>query len=136
MRIVMLLTALAGVAACAGNPEPGDPGYRYNVSGRYSASFVVEGTPYTGTMDMSTAPGGAVTGTMAITEPAEVTSTASGTVSADTLRLTIPYQLPDGCGGTARLTGAINDGGGGVAGDMNLDDSCGGALSGSFILTR
>lgn len=139
MRFLPLVcfAVVAGlVAACAGNPQPGDPGYRYNVSGRYAATFVVEGTPYTGTMDLATAAGGAVTGTMAITSPGEMTSSASGALAADTLRLTIPYQAPDGCTGTASLTGRIADGGESVTGAMDLQDSCGGPLAGSFTFTR
>ena len=138
MRFSAFLALLiaAGLTACAGNPQPGDPGYRFNVSGRYAASFVVEGTPYTGTVDLSTAAGGDVTGSMAITSPVEMTSNATGSVVADTLRLTIPYQSPDGCGGTALLTGTIAEGGGTVGGAMDLDDSCGGPLTGSFTLTR
>jgi hypothetical protein len=28
-------------AACAGNPEPGDDGYAYNVNGEYTAEFIM-----------------------------------------------------------------------------------------------
>jgi hypothetical protein len=132
---------LAGAAAwllvaCAGNPRPGDPGYRYNVTGTYGASFVVEGTPYTGTMTLATAPGGAVSGTMSLTSPVPLESPAAGSLVADSLRLAIPYMMPDGCNGTATLRGQVADGGGAAEGAMEVEDSCGGTLAGTFTLTR
>lgn len=132
--IVTVLTA-ALLAACAGNPRPGEPGYRYNVEGTYRASFVVEGTPYGGTMTLATAPGGAVTGTMSLDNP-PIESSTTGSVVADTLRLTIPYTMPDGCTGIANLLGPIADGGGAASGSMDLQDSCGGALGGTFSFSR
>jgi hypothetical protein len=133
-----LFACFSGAAlllACAGNPRPGEPGYRFNVEGTYRASFVVEGTPYGGTMALATAPGGAVTGSMMVVDP-PMDSQATGSVAADTLRLTIPYSMPNGCTGTASLLGPIADGGDAVSGTMALQDSCGGALSGTFSFSR
>jgi hypothetical protein len=129
------LSAIALIAACAGNPRPGEPGYRFNVEGTYRASFVVEGTPYGGTMTLATAPGGAVTGSMIVVDPS-MDSSVTGSVAADTLRLTIPYSMPNGCTGTASLLGPIADGGGGASGRMDLQDSCGGGLAGTFSFSR
>ena len=57
MKLIPTKPALA--SACAGNPEPGESGYPYNLAGRYQAEFLVDGAPYRGTIDLSTAPGGA-----------------------------------------------------------------------------
>ena len=136
VRSLVLLHAALAAAACAGNPQPGDPGYRYNVSGAYAAAFVVEGTPYSGTASLTTAAGGAVTGPVVITNPMTVNMSAAGTVVADSLRLTIPYTMPDGCNGTAYLSGTVTAGGDSAGGVMSVDDSCGGTLGGTFTLTR
>jgi hypothetical protein len=135
-------TLAAGLAvtgllvACAGNPKPGDPGYRYNVAGNYTASFNVDGVPYGGIITLDTAPGGAVSGRMALVTPLPIESELTGTVSADSLRLSIPYTLPDGCNGTAVLRGPIAEGGGSASGAMEVNDSCAGLLTGTFTLTR
>jgi hypothetical protein len=122
--------------ACAGNPKPGDSGYRFNVTGPYTAHFDVSGQPYDGTMTLATARGGTVTGSMALVSPATINSQVTGTVLADTLRLSIPYATPDGCGGTAALIGTIAEGGAAANGTMDVQDSCGGALEGTFTLSR
>ncbi len=138
MRITVWITLVvaATVAACAANPKPGEPGYPYNVSGAYASTFMVEGSPYTGTTTLATAPGGAVTGTMNLTSPAPITSSVTGTVTADSLKLTIPYTSPDNCTGTAYLNGTVGEGGAQATGDMVVDDSCGGNLLGTFTLIR
>lgn len=130
------LAATAVLVACAGNPKPGDPGYRYNVAGNYAASFNVDGVPYGGIITLSTAPGGAVSGNMALVTPLPLEGPLTGSVSADTLMLSIPYTLPDGCNGTAVLRGPVTEGGGAASGPMQVNDSCAGVLQGSFTLTR
>jgi hypothetical protein len=135
-RLPTALIVAALLAACAGNPQPGDPGYRFNVAGEYAASFVVEGNPYGGRMTLTTASGGAVSGNLTVTSPFTMESTLSGTIAADSLRLTLPYATPQNCFGTASLVGAIAEGGVGAAGTMSLDDSCDGALTGTFTLSR
>src|SRR5688500_20403330 len=66
-------------AACAGNPEPGESGYPYNLTGRYQAEFLVEGNAYRGTLDLTTAPAGAVPGSLAVRDPAEGVDSVEGT---------------------------------------------------------
>ena len=136
VRSLVLLHAAWVAAACAGNPQPGAPGYRYNVSGAYDANFVVEGTSYAGTASLTTASGGAVTGTVAVTSPMTLNMNAAGTVVADSLRVSLPYTMPDGCNGTAYLSGTVTVGGDSAGGVMSVDDSCGGTLGGTFTLTR
>src|SRR5688500_18288951 len=110
------LVVAALFSACAGNPQPGDPGYPFNLTGEYAASFVVEGNPYGGRITLATGPGGAVSGSLTVTSPFTMESAVSGAVAADSLRLTFPYSTPLNCFGTLALNGAIADGGGGAAG--------------------
>lgn len=132
-----LILCAAFAAACAGNPQPGDSGYPFNLTGRYQAEFLVEGSPYRGTMDLTTAPGGAVTGSFAVTDPGQVVGTVEGTIVADSLDFEIPYEiLENGCAGVVRGRGAIVEGGSGLAGPIQLDDACDGQMSGSLTLTR
>ena len=132
-----LIAFAAFAAACAGNPEPGDSGYPYNLTGRYQAEFLVEGNPYRGTMDLTTAPGGAVTGSFAVTDPGQVVGSVEATIVADSLDFQIPYEiLENGCAGVVRGRGAIAEGGTGLTGAIQLDDACDGQMSGTLTLTR
>lgn len=132
---LILLAAFA--AACAGNPEPGESGYPYNLTGRYQAEFVVDGVPYRGTIDLQTAPGGVVSGSFQVTEPAQVVGSVEGAIVADTLDFQMPYEILDnGCSGTVHGRGAIVEGGAGFGAPIRLDDSCGGELSGTATVTR
>ncbi len=132
-----LILFAAFAAGCAGNPQPGESGYPYNLTGRYQAEFLVEGNPYRGTMDLSTAPGGAVSGSFAVTDPGQVVGSVEGTIVADSLDFAIPYEiLENGCAGIVRGRGAIVQGGAGLAGPIQLDDACDGQMSGTLTLTR
>lgn len=129
--------AAALFIACAGNPKPGEQGYPYNLTGQYQAEFLVDGTPYRGTMDLSTAPGGVVSGSFQVTEPAQVVGSVEGAIVADTLDFQMPYEILDnGCSGTVHGRGAIVEGGAGFGAPILLDDSCGGELSGTATVTR
>jgi len=139
MRLIAtsLILFAAFAAACAGNPEPGESGYPYNLTGRYQAEFLVEGNPYRGTMDLTTAPGGAVTGSFAVTDPAQVVGSVEGTIVADSLDFQIPYEiLENGCAGVVRGRGGIAEGGTGLGGAIQLEDACDGQMSGTLTLTR
>ena len=72
----LLLGAIPAVllcSACAGNPAPGESGYRFNLQGSYDGALSVQGMAYTGTAELSTAPGGAVTGEIRLESPEAVT---------------------------------------------------------------
>lgn len=133
----LVTLAASALAACAGNPQPGDSGYAYNLEGPYKAEFLVDGTPYRGTMNLATAPGGAVRGTFIVTEPARVEGDVEGTIAADTVRFQMPYEILDnGCVGTVSGSAPVVAGGAGFDGPVELDDSCGGTLSGTITVTR
>ena len=134
-RFVILATMF--VAACAGNPQPGESGYPYNLTGRYQAEFLVEGNPYRGTMDLTTAAGGVVTGSFAVTDPAQVVGSVEGTIVADSLDFQMPYEILDnGCAGTVHGRAGIAEGGTGFGSPIRLDDSCGGEMTGTVTVTR
>lgn len=124
--------------ACAGNPQPGDSGYAYNVSDAYAAEFIVDAASYTGSMTLETAVGGMVTGSMNVTSPATITGTVNGTIAADTLTFESDYEIAEnGCTGIVTGVGVIATGGDAVSGSMDVYDACADqTLEGSFDLTR
>ena len=120
---------------CAGNPAPGDSGYEYNLNGTYDAVFEAQGTSYTGTVSVSTAPGGVVTGTVLLTSPAEVIGDVTGMVADSTFQFESDYVRDGGCGGTLIGLGPIESGGAGSSGTIEIADDCmGGMMEGSFEL--
>ena len=130
---VLSVSVLA--AGCAGNPAPGESGYKYNLNGTYDTVFEAQGTNYTGTMAVSTAPGGVVTGSVLLTSPAEVIGDVTGTVVDSTFRFESDYTRDGGCGGTLVGTGPIRSGGAGSSGTVEIADDCmGGMMEGSFEL--
>jgi hypothetical protein len=141
MRIASFIAAAAlagGLVACAGNPEPGEPGYAFNLNGEYVAEFLADdGSAYTGTIELETGVGGVVTGVMALNSPATVDGTVEGLIVGAELEISIPYAiLENGCGGVAAGSGIIAEGGGSVSGDVDINDECQDApLSATFTLT-
>ena len=132
----LVLVAATSIVACAGNPKPGEPGYPYNLTGRYQAVFLAEGTPYRGSVDLSTAPGGAVSGSFTLTEPMQIVGSVEGAIVADTLDFQMPYEiLANGCAGVVHGRGPIVEGGTGVSSAVRID-SCDGELNGTMTLTR
>ena len=132
-----LLLVLPLLSACAGNPQPGDPGYPYNLSGRYTADFVVQGGSYRAAMDLSTAPGGALSGIFTIDQPTMIAGTVEGTVSADTVDFQMPYEMvQEGCAGVVTGRSAISVDGAGFEGPIRLDDSCNGEMEGTLTVRR
>jgi hypothetical protein len=126
---------LALVAACAGNPGPGDPGYPFNVSGDYSGQFVVEGQGISATLSLQTGPGGAVTGDLRVTEMG-ITAKAEGTVLGSQLTLRIAYRNPgSGCDGMAEATATIGQGGATFSGPATITE-CGQAMGASLSFRR
>lgn len=133
----LVLLAATTLAACAGNPKPGEPGYAYNLTGSYQAEFVVDGTPYRGSMNLATAPGGVVSGNLMVIDPAQVTGTVEGAIVADTIDFQMPYEILDnGCTGVVYGRSAITEGGGAFGGAIRLDDSCGGEMTGTATVQR
>ena len=97
--------------------------------------MTVRHTSYTGAMDLATAPGGAVSGTMMLMTPVPITAELTGHVIGDSVAFGGPYRTPD-CTGVLRGRGRIADGGGAAWGDVKIDDGCVGAMAGSFRLKK
>lgn len=137
-----VLSALAvAVAACGGTPQPGDPGYEYNVNGDYTVEFSADdGQSYAGSMHLTTISGGAVSGTMSLVTPLSVEGTATGMIVGAQLELEVQYFIADiQCGGVAASSAAIEQGGNAATGtaDISSDDDCaGGPTSAVFTLSR
>jgi hypothetical protein len=134
---VAVLSTSVLAAGCAGNPAPGESGYRYNLNGTYEAVFESQGTNYTGTMALTTAPGGVVTGSVILTSPAEVIGDVTGTVVDSTFQFESDYSRDGGCSGTLIGTGVIQSDGIGTSGTIEIADDCtGGIMEGTFDLSR
>ncbi len=129
------LSVLAG--ACAGNPQPGDSGYRFNLNGTYETTFEAMGTKYTGTMTVRTASAGAVTGAVLLTSPTEVIGDIEGTVVDSTFQFESSYSRDGGCGGLLTGAGRIQPNGGTSSGTIEIADDCaGGLMEGTYSLAR
>lgn len=130
-----VLSVAVLTTGCAGNPAPGDSGYQFNLNGTYEAVIEAQGTAYTGTMSINTAPGGVVTGTVLLTSPAEVIGDVTGMVADSTFQFESDYMRDGGCGGTLIGMGPIESGGAGSSGTVEIADDCmGGLMEGSFEL--
>lgn len=128
--------ALAIAIGCAANPRPGEPGYPYNVDGVYDARFVVDGTGYQGTTELETSAGGTVRGDFSIERPLSIVGVLSGTVLGDSLAWSGDYTQSTECDGTVSGSGRVSEGGNRVEGPMQVNDSCGGVLEGTFEFSR
>lgn len=125
------------LVACANNPGPGESGYPYNLTGTYQAVFVVQGEDSRGTMELSTDRGGVVNGSFLITDPPGVGSgTVEGRIVADTIDFQMPYERNGDCNGVIRGRSRIAPGGASFGGEIGIDDSCDGELSGTLEIRR
>jgi hypothetical protein len=135
--LLMAMTAILVSVGCAGNPAPGEPGYRFNLNGTYDALFSAQGMDFTGTADLATAAGGAVTGTVRLTSPETVTAELEGMVADSTFSFESTYSRAGGCEGALLGGGEIQSDGVGTSGDVDIADDCmGGVMEGSFRFTR
>lgn len=134
--VVSILAAAVTAPGCAANPEPGDPGYAYNVDGAYEVEFDVDAEVYLGEVEVSTGPGGAVEGEFLTESPATVVGEFTGQVVGDRLSFQGPYAVQEaGCEGTIDGSGTIAEGGERVTGDFATEGACG-TLFGTFVFER
>lgn len=135
--LALLLPAAFLAAGCAGNPEPGDSGYRFNLNGGYDAMVEAQGTAYMGTAELTTLPGGAVTGSIVLTSPGQVEADVTGTVTDSTFQFESVYVRDGGCEGVLLGTGRIEPEGVAASGSVDIADDCSGSmLAGSFKFSR
>jgi hypothetical protein len=123
------------LAACAGTPGPGEPGYPYNVTGSYSGQLTVEGQVISATLSLETAKGGAVTGEVRVAEMG-ITARVEGTVVGNQFNLRITYRNPgSGCDGVAESTATIGEGGATISGPLAVTE-CAQSMGGSLSFKR
>lgn len=134
-RVIPIVTAVL-CGACAGNPQPGDRGYAYNLSGSYDATYDLDVGSYSGTIDLETARGGAVTGKYLFVDPDTVEGSVSGTIVGNEFNYSGPYTRTGGCGGTLNGSGVITEGGTSVSGEVQIEDDCSGPISGTYSFDR
>ena len=125
---MVALAAALCLAACSGNPMPGDRGYPYNTTGLYELSLDTEGVLYTGPARLTTSPGGLVYGSVDVGGPENVSGDFSGSITGDTLSFESNYEREGDCAGLLSGSGIIAEGGGLVAGDAVAYDDCTGAM--------
>ena len=129
--------AAVALAACSGNPMPGDSDYPYNMTGTYETSIGALGTVYAGPATITTSPGGFVYGTMELAGPETVVGVIEGSIAGDTLTFDSHYERGGGCTGVLSGTGTIAEGGESASGDAVVDDDCSGDLfEAVFTMTR
>lgn len=134
-RRIAAAALLLFLAACAGTPGPGEPGYPFNVSGTYSGQFTVEGQTISATLSLETAKGGAVTGEVRVAEMG-ITAKVEGTVVGSQFNLRIAYRNPgSGCDGVAESTATVGEGGATISGPLAITE-CGQAMGGSLSFRR
>ncbi|NJD20880.1 MAG: hypothetical protein FIA95_16550 [Gemmatimonadetes bacterium] len=123
------------LAACAGNPGPGEPGYAFNVSGDYAGQFIVEGQSISATLSLQTATGGVVSGQVRVPEMG-ISSEVQGMVSSNQLTLRLSYHNPSTrCDGAGEGTATIAEGGATFSGPMTVTE-CGQSMGASFSFRR
>ena len=138
IRTIGLFIGAALVVGCAGTPGPGDAGYPYNVDGDYSGSLMVAGLTMTGTIGVSTQPGGMVTGTVSVNRPIQINGTLNGTLAGDQLTVGIAYgnNPATGCsGGTMDGALTISEHGANISGPVKIAD-CGEMLDATINFSR
>jgi hypothetical protein len=123
------------LAACAGNPGPGQPGYPFNVSGDYSGQFVVEGQGIAAMLSLRTGPGGVVTGEARVAEMG-ITANVEGTVLGSQFTLRMSYHNPSTrCDGLVEGTATIAEGGASFSGPATVTE-CGQSMGASLSFRR
>lgn len=111
------------IAACSGNPQPGESGYGYNVQGDYAVTISFNGDTRTGTASMQTALGGDVTGKIDIKTPEKIAGDFTGNVTSKLFVFTLTYQRGD-CEGVGRGSAEVAAGGEMIVGTMEIGDEC------------
>jgi len=145
IRKRVAIAAVVGLVACGGPPAPGGPAGPDQVAradpnqveGAYSGTMFVEGSAFTGTMQLLTERAGAVRGTFEISQPLQVSGAVEGTLVGDQLSLIVTYSNNPltGCDGSIAGTLVVSDGGSLLVGPATVTD-CGDPLSASMRFAR
>ena len=138
--ITLLTLSVLASTSCSVNPQPGDPGYGFNLNGQYTLQMTAsDGSYFAGTFQLKTLRGGDITGTMTITTPMDISGQVEGFLLGSEIRLQTKYEVTGmGCGGLVEGTAVVSENGVGADGLMEvIEDECGGGFSTmTFSLTR
>jgi len=134
LRISLSFIVLV-LAACAGTPGPGDPGYAFNVVGPYSGRFLIDNQPFDATLQLQTSSGGRVRGTFRVVSPIEIDGRVEGVIVDGLLRLTVTYRNAEGCDGRIEGILTVERGGGSFDGPVTVTD-CGDPIAGQMSFRR
>ena len=129
-----LITRVAAVAALTA----GIAGYvAADLKGDYKLEFVVQDATYSGTAKATPGAKSAFSGKWELTSPSKVLLDVTGKTVGDSVTFDAKYEDQGrGCTGTLTGKGKAEKDGTKAAGTLDISDSCGGALAGTFRLYR
>jgi hypothetical protein len=107
------------------------------LKGDYKLEFAVQDQLYTGTAKATPGANGAFTAGFTFTSPSNVVADVTGKTFGDSVTYEAKYADKDrGCTGTFAGKGKVEKDGSGAAGAVDISDSCSGAITGTFKLSR
>lgn len=108
-----------------------------DLKGDYKIEFVVEGGTYSGTAKFTPGEQGAFSAKYDFTSPSIVKSEATGKMKGDSVSFEGKYDDSGrSCTGTFTGKGAAEKDGSKASGALDINDSCGGAIGGTFRIWR
>lgn len=131
LLIVARVAAAAVVTASIGGYVAAD------LKGDYNVEFVVQETPYTGTFKTTPGEKSAFTAKLDFTTPSRVLADVTGKTAGDSITFDAKYEDQGrGCTGTLTGKGKVEKDATKSAGVIEINDSCGGVMSGTFRLWK
>jgi hypothetical protein len=133
----MSLPLIARIAA-AGAFVASVAGYvAADLKGDYKIEFVVQESTYTGTAKTTPGAKGAFTAKFEFTSPSSVMADVTGKVVGDSITFDAKYDDQGrGCTGTLAGKGTAEKDGSKASGSLDINDSCGGTIAGTFKLWK
>jgi hypothetical protein len=130
-----MATWISVLSACASAPGPGDPGYGFNLEGRYEGRVHLDDQPFDALLSLTTEPDGRVRGTFRVRDGVALDGQVEGVIVDDLLRIRITYVSPGGCDGSMDGVLTIEPGGIALDGPVAVRD-CTGPASGRLAFRR
>ena len=129
-----LITRIAAVTALTA----GIAGYvAADLKGDYKVEFVVQDATYSGTAKATPGAKSAFSGKWELSSPSKVLLDVTGKTVGDSVTFDAKYEDQGrGCTGTLTGKGKAAKDGSKADGTLDISDSCGGALTGTFRLWR
>ena len=108
-----------------------------DLKGDYKIEFVVDGGSYSGTAKFTSGQQGAFTAKYDFTSPSAIKSDVSGKMKGDSVTFDGKYDdSTRGCSGSFSAKGAAEKDGSKANGTVDINDSCGGTIAGTFRIWR